>query len=270
VPLGDGEADQAARRCGSGRAVNLPMVTGPIAIAYDPRLRLAEDLVLDAPTVAGIFTGTITSWDAPEIKALNPDLSLPAMPIRTVHRSDDSGTTENFTAYLAASAPRAWTAGKASRWPRPGPLGAQAAKGNDGVAAAVRQTRGAIGYMELSYARDARLGTARLATGAGRPVTVDPSSASLGVANARIIGSGTDVTLQIDHTTRAEGVYPLVMVTYEIVCAGGTTAGRLPLIKSFLGYAAGEQGQALLSESGYAQLPGPVAARVRAAIDALS
>ena len=104
-----GEVEKAAQRCGGNPAWNLPPVFGPIAITYN--VAGVDGLVLDGPTAAKIFNGTIKTWDAPEIKALNEGATLPAEPINVLFRSDESGTTDNFQKYLEAASNAAWTQG---------------------------------------------------------------------------------------------------------------------------------------------------------------
>lgn len=263
--LKDDEAPKAAAACKTGNAINLPMVTGPIAVAYN--VSGVKDLVLDAKTIAGIFNGSIKTWDAAEIKALNPKAQLPSSPIQTVHRSDKSGTTENFTKYLKAASGGVWTPDAAQDWPT---QDGQSAKGSEGVAGVVKQTSGAIGYMETSFAENNSLGIAQINTGASKPVELTPEAAGKAVAAAKITGQGNDLKLQLDYATKAEGAYPILLVTYEIVCEKGTPADKLPLVKSFLTYTSSDEGQAILKDNGYAPLPAEIAGKVRTAVASLS
>jgi phosphate transport system substrate-binding protein len=259
------EVAKAGAACAPGQAINLPMVTGPIAVAYN--VPGAKDIVLDAKTIAGIFSDKIKKWDAPEIKALNPNATLPSTAIQTVHRSEASGTTENFTKYLKAAAGPDWTFDAAQDWKAPA---GQGAKGNEGVASIVKQTEGGIGYMEQSFAENSGLGIALINTGASAPVKLTPESAGKAVAAATIDGTGNDLKLKVDYATKAEGAYPIILVTYEIVCEKGTPADKLPLLKSFLNYTSSAEGQKVLSGIGYAPLPTTVADKVRAAVAGLS
>ncbi|NUU24609.1 MAG: phosphate ABC transporter substrate-binding protein PstS [Streptomycetaceae bacterium] len=263
--LKDDEVAKAQAACGAGQAINLPMVTGPIAVAYN--VAGVKDLVLDAKTIAGIFAGKIKTWDAAEIKALNPNAQLPSTAIQTVHRSDKSGTTENFTKYLKAAAAADWTAEPSQDWPS---QDGQSAKGSEGVASVVGSTNGAIGYMETSFAENAKLGIAQIATGASQPVKLTPENAGKAVSAATITGQGNDLKLKLDYATKAEGAYPIILVTYEIVCEKGTPADKLPLVKSFLTYTSSAEGQAILAKNGYAPLPEEIAGKVRTAVASLS
>ncbi|WP_055536076.1 phosphate ABC transporter substrate-binding protein PstS [Streptomyces alboniger] len=252
--------------CRGGRAIDLPMVGGPVAIGYD--LPGVDSLVLDAPTLAKIFDRRITSWDDPLIQRLNPGAELPSMPIRPVHRSDDSGTTQNFQAYLAGAAPDAWRHPVGKAWQG---RGGASASGSSGVAAEVTSGFGAIGYFELSLARARHIKTVSIDTGAPAPVRPTPTTASAGIAAAaRVAGKGKDMTLKFRYGSSAPGAYPIVQVTYEIVCDKGNQQATLPALKSFLSYTASEAGQEPLSRLHYAPLPESVAGRVREVVRTLA
>ncbi|MEY9850104.1 phosphate ABC transporter substrate-binding protein PstS [Streptacidiphilus sp. MAP5-3] len=248
----------------TGKAINLPMVGGPIAIAYN--LPGVNNLVLDAPTLAKIFSGKITHWNDPAIKALNPSANLPSMAIQTFHRSDGSGTSANFSAYLAAAAPTDWTYGSNSQWPAPG---GQAAQGSSGLAAQVKQVQGAISYYEMSYATANSQSTASISTGSGAPVPVSTAAAATAISEAKVIGTGSNLALQLNYATKTAGAYPIALVTYEIVCDKGNGASTLPALKSFLNYTASDAGQQAVSSAGYLQLPTAITTKVKAVIATL-
>lgn len=157
------------------------MAGGPIAVGYN--LPGVDDLVLDAPTLAGIFDTRITTWDAPQIRALNPDAELPSTRIRPVHRSDDSGTTQNLQAYLAGAAPAAWPYAAEKSWQA---RGGGSANGSSGVVSEVNSSYGSIGYFELSFAASSHVPTVRIDTGGADPVAPSPESASAGIAAAHV------------------------------------------------------------------------------------
>lgn len=251
--------------CRGGRAIDLPMVGGPIAIGYD--VPGVDDLVLDAPTLAKIFDRKITTWDDPEIRRLNPGTDLPSTPVRPVHRSDDSGTTQNFQAYLAGAAPKEWPHPVAKAWQG---TGGASASGSSGVASEVTSGFGAIGYFELSFARTRGIKTVALDTGAPAPVEPTPATASAGIAQARIAGRGNDMTLKFRYDSSTPGAYPIVQVTYEIVCDRGNQRQTLPALKSFLTYTASAEGQKDLARLHYAPLPESVATRVRDVVGTLA
>lgn len=262
--LKDADRPAAVKRCGGNPVLDLPMVVGPIAVAY--HLTGVDKLVLDAPTISKLFSDKIKTWDDPAIKALNPDATLPSTPVQSVHRSDDSGTTENFLKYLTAAAPADWTYGTAQTWMAPGGTGAPKSAG---VADAVKGGDGSIGYVEASFATNASLSVASIATGAGAPVELSADTASTAVAGATQSGTGNDLALKLDYATKAAGAYPIILVTYEIVCSKGLPAEQAALVKSFLTYTS-SGGQSVLAGLDYAPLPDTVRSKVAAAVATLS
>jgi len=258
------EQPKADARCATGKAIHLPMVIGPIAVVTN--VAGATDLQFSPATLAGIFGNKITTWNAPEIKADNPSANLPATKILAVHRNDSSGTTDNFTKYLSKTAADVWTYSSNKEWKAPG---GQGEKGSDGVSAAVKKSAGSIGYVEWSFAKANALNIAKVKNSAGEYTALSTDSAGKTIASAAVAGSGNDLKLTVDYNTMAAGAYPIVLVTYEIVCEKGTPADKLALLKAFLGYAAGD-GQAKLTELGYAPLPTEVQAKVATAVKALS
>lgn len=265
-PLKPEEAAAANERCKTGKAVNLPMVVGPIAVAYN--LDGVEDLQLEPATIAGIFGGKIKNWDDPAIKADNPDASLPTEPITVFHRSDESGTTENFMKYLSGAAKGAWPYEAAKSWPAG--AGGQGAVKSAGVADQVAGTDGSIGYMEQSFAENKDLGVAKVGVGS-QFVELTGESAGKGVEAAEQTGSGNDLSLKLDYATTEPGAYPLVLVTYEITCERGLPAEQAALVKSFLTYTASSQGQqAIAADQGYAPLPASMRQRVQKVVASLS
>ncbi|MER5760831.1 phosphate ABC transporter substrate-binding protein PstS [Streptomyces sp. NPDC002082] len=250
--------EESKKICTGGQGIDLPMVGGPIAIGFN--VAGVDKLVLDAPTIANIFNDKIKKWDDEAIKKLNPGVTLPSTPIQALHRSEDSGTTENLGKYLKTAAPEAWTYEAAKKWPAPGGLGAS---GSSGVASQVKAVDGAIGYFELSYASAQSIKTVDVATGAAAPVKATGENASKAIAAAKISGTGDDLALKLDYATKAEGAYPIVLVTYEVVCDKGNKAETLPAVKSFLNYTASDAGQKVLLENGYAPIPAEINAKVR-------
>lgn len=250
--------------CKGGQGVDLPMVGGPIAVGYN--LEGVDNLVLDAPTLAKIFDGKIKNWNDEAIKKLNPDAKLPDLKIQAYHRSDESGTTDNFTKYLKAATPENWKYEGGKAWQA---KGGQAAAQSSGVAAGVKQTNGAIGYFELSYVADG-MKAVSIDTGASAPVAPSSDAASKAIADAKVVGTGQDLALELNYATKAEGAYPITLVTYEIVCDKGNKADTLPATKAFLNYIASEDGQGKLADLGYAPIPADIIAKVRTTISGLS
>ena len=178
-------------------------------------------------------------------------------------RSDESGTTENFEKYLAGAAPAVYTAKPSKKWVGTGEGKPQ----NQGVAAAMTQATNAITYLEWSFAKDNKLGIAKVDNGGGA-VELNGESAGKGVAAAKIDGTGNDLRLKLDYTTKEAGAYPIVLVTYEIVCSkGGDNADS---VKAFLNFFSSAGEQKKLEEIGYAPLPPEIQSKVSTAVNAIS
>ncbi|MFE2136377.1 phosphate ABC transporter substrate-binding protein PstS [Streptomyces sp. NPDC059466] len=263
-PLKPEEVGAAAKACGGNPAIDLPMVGGPIAIGYN--LPGVDGLVLDASTIAKIFDGKITKWNDDAIAKLNPTAKLPSTKIQAFHRSDESGTTDNFTKYLKAVSPSDWNYSGGKAWQA---KGGQSAQGSSGLAQQVKQTAGAISYFELSYAADG-ISTVDLKTDAATPVKASVENATKAIASAQVKGTGNDLSLGLNYKPTEEGAYPLTLVTYEIVCEKGNKADTLPATKAFLNYIASEDGQKLQSDAKYAPIPAEIITKVRAAVANLS
>ncbi|GHC59079.1 phosphate ABC transporter substrate-binding protein PstS [Streptomyces flavofungini] len=258
------EIEKSKKVCKSSQAIDLPMVGGPIAVGYN--VPGVDSLVLDAKTLADIFNDKIKTWDDKAIAKLNPDAKLPGTKIQAFHRSDESGTTDNFTKYLKGAAPAAWPHEPGKSWEA---KGGQSAQGSSGVAQQVKQTAGAISYMELSYAKEG-IKTVDLKTGAKEPVKATVDNASKAISEAKSVGKGKDLALELNYKPTAEGAYPITLVTYEIVCEKGNKADTLATTKSFLTYIASEDGQAVLKDEAYAPIPTEINAKVRETIKGLS
>jgi phosphate transport system substrate-binding protein len=258
----DPEQKQADAKCGSD-ALNLPMVVGPIAVVFN--VDGVDKLNFDASTLAKIFSGSVKTWDDPAIKALNPDAKLPSAAISALHRSEESGTTDNFTKYLSKTATADWTYDHAKAWKAPGGLGV---KGSDGIAAKVKSTPGTISYVELSFAQNSSLKMAKIKNGAGEFTELTGDSAGKTIEGAKAVGTGNNLSMDIDYATSTAGAYPIVLITYEIACSKGSPKAKD--IKAFLKYTSSADGQKLLADLGYAPLPESVRAKVATAVDTLS
>lgn len=262
-----GEVEKAKARCAGSEAWNLPMVFGPIAITYNaPGV---DGLVLDGPTAAKIFNGSVTTWDAPEIAALNPGTTLPAQPIAVIFRSDESGTTDNFQKYLTAASDDAW--GKGAGKTFNGGVG-EGAKGNEGTSAAIKTTPGSITYNEWSFAKSQGLAVARIITSAGPDaVELSVDSAAKSIGDVKIKGQGNDLVLDTSsfYKPTKTGAYPIMLATYSLVCSKYPDGEVAPAVKSFLGVALGK-GQEGLTDNGYIPVPESFKGKLTAAIDAIS
>ncbi|MER6348958.1 phosphate ABC transporter substrate-binding protein PstS [Streptomyces sp. NPDC001595] len=258
------EIEASKKVCSGGQGIDLPMVGGPIAVGYN--VPGVDNLVLDAPTLAKIFDSKIAKWNDAAIQKLNPEAKLPDLKIQAFHRSDESGTTDNFTKYLIAATPENWKYEGGKAWQA---KGGQSASGSSGVAQQVKQTSGAISYMELSYAKDG-IQAAAIDTGAGEPVQATVENATKAIADAKVVGTGKDLALELNYATKAEGAYPITLVTYEIVCDKGNKSETLPATKAFLRYIASTDGQNVLAQNDYAPMPEDIIAKVRTTIEELS
>lgn len=256
------EAADADVRCESGPAINIPLVISPVAVVYN--VDGVENLTLNAEVLAKIFGGQITSWNDPAITTLNPEAKLPATSITTVHRSKDSGTTDNFTKFLDAAGNGAWTFGTGKAWSAPG---GQGAPDSAGIVSAVNATDGSISYVDGPDAKANKMTMVALDSGFG-PVELNDESVGKAVAAAERTGEGNDIKLELDYGLKEEGAYPAVLVTYEITCESGLDPEKEQVVKSFLTYAVTD-GQDALSEIGYSPLPEELQADVQAAIESI-
>ena len=262
-----GEVEKAKARCGGSDAWNLPMVFGPIAITYN--VPGVDGIALDGPTAAKIFNGTVKSWDAPEIAALNQGKALPATPIVVIFRSDESGTTDNFQKYLDAASNGAW--GKGAGKTFNGGTG-EGAKGNEGTSAAIKSTPGSITYNEWSFAKNQGLQIANVITSAGPdPVVLSVESVGKSIEGVKIKGQGNDLVLDTSsfYNPTTPGAYPIVLGTYTVVCSKYPDSQVAPAVKAFLTIARGK-GQEGLTDNGYIPVPDSFKGKLSAAIDAIA
>lgn len=240
APLDAAEAAGQVSTCAPGTdPANLPVYISPIAIAYN--LPEVPELRLDAQALARVFAGEITRWNDPLLQELNPNTELPDSAITVVRRSDDSGTTQNFTEYLAAVAPEAWGAPASQTYPYP--VG-DAAKGTAGVADASRGAHGSIAYLDLSGVSG--LQTAMLEVGADfSPITA--SGAAAVVAESPLLEADqTGVggyAIDVDHSIDTPGAWPIVSVSYLVVCEQYADADLGALVSGYAQYIAGEGAQ---------------------------
>lgn len=263
VPLNTGEYARAQQRCGSP-AWNLPVVFSPIAITY--HVDGVDRLVLDAATTAKIFNGAITRWNDGAIKKLNGHASLPDAPINVVFRSDPSGTTDNFQRYLDATSGGAW--GKGTGRDYHGGVGA-GARGEAGTATAVKSTGGSIAYNNWSSAIAQNLDMAQIVTSVSpQPVAITAETVGKAIAGVTQVGQGNDLVLDTNsiYWPAQPGAYPIVLVTYEIVCSKYPKPEIGMAVKAFLETAIGP-GQGDLDRHGYAPLPEMFKARLSTAVN---
>jgi phosphate transport system substrate-binding protein len=263
--LDEEELAASAETCNGEQAINLPVYISPIAVIFN--LEGVESLNLSAEVLGGIFNETITSWDDPAIVELNPDAELPAEPIVPVHRSDDSGTTENFTDYLSQNAPDAWPHGPIETWPIEG---GQSGDGTSGMVSTVESGSGTIGYADASQAGN--LGVASIQVGE-EFVDYSPEAAASAVeVSPRAEGrEENDIVVELDRTTTEAGVYPIVLISYLVLCGSYADQAQGEAVKAYASYVVSEEGQQVgLDNAGSAPLTEGLAADAQAAIDSIT
>ena len=236
--LDDDQLASSKKVCNGETALEVPSYISPIALVYN--LEGVDKLQLSPDTAAKIFSGKITTWDDAAIKADNPDASLPSDKITPVHRSDDSGTTKNFTDYLNQTAPDAWTDEAAETWPF---KSGEGANGTSGVIEAVTNGKGTIGYADASQAGD--LGKASIKVGDAYVAPEADAAAKTADVSKRVSGrADNDMALDVDRTTTEAGAYPLVLLSYMIACPTYKEKATADLVKGYLSYVTSTDGQA--------------------------
>ena len=258
-PLKDDQVEAAAERCGGNEAWHLPFVIGPVAIAYN--LEGVDELNLSIDNIVEIFQGVITTWNDPKIAENNEGVELPDAPINVFYRSDESGTSDNFQKFLAAASDGKWeSTGKAF----PNAVGT-GANGSSGVAQEVNATEGAITYVEAGFADK----KANIDFGSG-PVELTDESVEKTLDTLEFKTEGHNMVVDADKLfkTDAEGAYPLVLTTYEIVCSAGYDESTSKMVKDFLNVALDSQDDELAAE-GFIPVAGAHAERLREAVNAI-
>ncbi|MDN3936027.1 MULTISPECIES: phosphate ABC transporter substrate-binding protein PstS [unclassified Arthrobacter] len=243
--LKDDEYASSKAKCGPDGALNIPVYISPIAVAFN--LPDVKDLKLDAATVAKIFRGQIAKWNDPAIAALNPDAKLPDLKVTPVNRSDDSGTTQNFTDYLSAAASDVWTDKSSGVWPAS--LKGENAKGTSGVVKTVTDTPGAVTYADDS-AVSGKLGVAQIKVGNGFTTISADAAAKAVDAGKPVEGrAANDLSIKLDRKTTIEGAYPIVLVSFHVVCSTYDSKETADLVKAFENYVVSDAGQKAAAES---------------------
>jgi phosphate transport system substrate-binding protein len=258
-----GEVDAAKKNCGAD-AIEVPNYVSPIAVVFN--VEGVDKLRLSPETIAAIFDGKITSWDDPAIKADNPDAKLPATKIDPVHRSDESGTTKNFTDYLEKAGKGAWKHPSDKVWPIKSGEGANQ---TSGMISAVQGGKGTIGYADLSQVGD--LSAASIKVG---DQWVDPSAEGAATAlESSPLEDGrpaNDMAVAIDRTTTAQGAYPLMLTSYLIACPTYDKA-KAELVKGFLTYVLSDAGQQEAAKNaGSAPIPASFAEKAKKIVDSIT
>jgi phosphate transport system substrate-binding protein len=263
--LDDEELAGAQERCGGGEIFELPNYISPIAVVFN--LEGVDELNLSADTIAGIFSGAITTWNDPAIAADNPDATLPDTTITPVHRGDDSGTTQNFTDYLHQAAPDVWTSEADGEWPLPG---GEAATGTSGVVEVVTSTSGAVTYADASRAGD--LGVASIGVGEEFVAPSADAAATVVENSPAVEGRGEyDFAIEVNRLTGESGEYPIVLVSYHIGCVTYDDQETADNVKAFMDYVISEDGQQVAADNaGNAPISDALRERAQTAVDAIT
>jgi len=263
-PLEPSQFKQVESKNGTS-AVQLPVAFGAVTVSYNVP-GLETGLKLDGATVADIFLGKVTNWNDPEIAKLNPGVKLPSDDISVVHRSDDSGTTKLFTTFLSDYSPT-WKsqvgADSTVKWPT-----GTGANGNDGVAGAIKQTTGSVGYVELAYALQSGFTTAAVKNSEGNYVAPDLKSTSAAAANIKV---PSNLGVLSVNAPGADS-YPIAsathLMTYKDLCKAGLSKTDAENVVGFLNYALGP-GQATEEKLSYAKDPANILGPTKQAVAGL-
>jgi phosphate transport system substrate-binding protein len=258
-----GEVDAAKQRCGAN-ALEVPDYVSPIAIAYN--LDGVDKLQLSPKTVAAIFDGKIKKWNDAAIAAENAGAKLPDTAITPVHRSDESGTTKNFTDYLSKAGEGAWTYPADKVWPI---KSGEAANGTSGVIAAVKSGAGSVGYADESQVGDLSVASIKVGDAYVTP-SADGAAKALEASPVDDTRTKGDLAIKVDRTTTAAGAYPLMLTSYLIACPT-YSADKADLVKGLLSYIVSTEGQQKAADNaGSAPLPDSLQKQAAAIIDTIS
>lgn len=223
--------------------IEIPAYISPIAVVFN--LEGIDSLNMDAATIAGIFSGDITKWNDEQIASQNEGVELPDLAITAVHRADDSGTTENFTDYLAAAAPDVWTYEADGEWPIEG---GEAAPQTSGVVDAVANGTGTIGYVDASRSGD--FGVVAVGVGGDYVEYSAEAAAAIVDASPRVEGRNEgDIAVEIDRATEQAGVYPIVLLSYLIGCTEYEDSAKAELTKAYFNYVISDEGQQVAADA---------------------
>ena len=267
--LADDEVEQSKSVCTEGTAFDVPVYISPSAVVFNLKgvSDAGKHINMDAATIAKIFDGKITKWNDPAIADQNKDLKLPDTAITVVHRSDKSGTTQNFVSYFKDVTPDNWTYDLSENWPNE--VG-QGAKGTSGVISTVKQADGTIGYADFSQVGD--LGTVAVKVG-DKYNEISAEAGSKVIADSKqddTVKGDNRIVIKINHATEAEGAYPIVLVSYDIVCPAYKDTKQAEFAKAWLTYVTSDEGQkAAQDAAGTAPLPSSLKSEITKSIEAI-
>jgi phosphate transport system substrate-binding protein len=234
-----------------------PILIAPITVSYN--LSGVSKLQLSGPTIAGLFSGKIKTWNDPAVKADNPGVSLPSTPVTIAHRSDSSGTTANFTQFLTEAGGSAWTLGAGSvvNWPG----ASRGGNGNSGVAQIIKSTPGAVGYVDYADAKASSLVFGYIKNKDGQYVAPSVDAASAAASHATV---KPDLTFSAIWAPGADS-YPITAQSWVLVYQTQSSTNNTAMLKAYIGYLVGD-GQKLLPDLGYAPLPSNIDQQAQAAV----
>jgi phosphate transport system substrate-binding protein len=262
----EGELEKATKRCEPGELIEVPDYISPIAIIYN--LPGVEELKLDPETLAKIFNQEISSWNDKAIAADNPGVELPETRITPVNRSDESGTTQNFTEYLSEVVPKVWSYEVSGDWPV---KGGEAASGTSGVVEAVSAGEGTIGYADESQAGE--LGIAKIKVGKEWAEPTAEAAAKVleeSPLDKELSPTKNVIAYKLDRKTESSGTYPIVLTSYAIACSKYGSADEAATVKAYFEYIVSPKGQQLASEqAGSAPLSAALTKKVTPAVEAI-
>lgn len=251
--------------CGPQGAFAVPVYLIPVAVVVN-LTGIDGGLRLDPDTLAKIMSGQITQWNDPAIANQNPDAQLPDEKIVVVHRSDESGTTENFTEYLAQAAPKSWPYEASKKWPI---AGQEAAQKTQGVVSLVAITPNSISYAEAAAV--GKLATVSIKVGQKYVApTAGAAAKTVELSKQRGGGAKADLAMEVDHLTVADGAYPIVMVSYQIFCSTYQDKNQAEMVKAYAKYLVSAQAQQKAAEEiGSAPLPEKLAQKAAKSVDTI-
>jgi phosphate transport system substrate-binding protein len=259
----------ANKTCG-GDPIEVPAYVSPIAVAFN--LPGVKSLNLDAKTIADIFDGKVTTWNDPEIASQNSGVNLPSTDIATVHRSDESGTTFNFTDYLSKAGGGAWADDPNTVWPAT-IKGGQGLEGTSGVIGGLTSTKGSIGYADDSAVKaDGTLGVVSIKVGSDfNAPSASGAAKVLAASPAAPNRPATDMATDIDRTATAKGDYPLMLVSYLLACQSYSDSSTADAVKGYLTYVVSSKGQqAAASSAGSAPLDSSLSSKATSIVSKIS
>ena len=263
--LDEEELASSTEVCNGEQAFEVPTYISPIAVVFN--IEGVDSLNLTPEALGGIFAGTITNWTDPAIADANPDVELPDLEIVPVHRSDDSGTTENFTEYLSKTAPDAWTHGPIETWPV---SGGQSGNGTSGMISTVEGGNGTIGYADASQAGN--LGTAAVQVGEEFvEYSAEAAAKAVDVSPREEGRAENDIVFELDRTTEEAGVYPIVLISYLVLCGSYADEATGENVKAYASYITSEEGQQVAAQhAGSAPLTPELSEEIQSVVSEIS